>query len=117
MQVDFVKTCSDDEICQAGECVCAPDCEGRVCGDDSCGGSCGTCLEGEPHEAATTRMLQSTGRAVRWNATVLALGFLVLTLSALKPNHSLGLLLAAAMCACYATSLLFLPWLLRDQRP
>ena len=73
--------------------------------------------EGEPHEAAATRMLQSTGRAVRWNATVLALGFLVLTLSALKPNHSLGLLLAAAMCTCYATSLLFLPWLLRDHRP
>jgi hypothetical protein len=37
------------------------------------------------------------GEALRWNALVLALGFLVLTLSSLKPNHSLGFLLAAAM--------------------
>jgi hypothetical protein len=27
----------------AGEC--APDCEGRACGDDGCGGSCGTCSD------------------------------------------------------------------------
>jgi hypothetical protein len=25
---------------------CIPDCEGKVCGDDGCGGSCGTCPEG-----------------------------------------------------------------------
>lgn len=59
-------------------------------------------------------MLQTAGRAVRWNAVVLSLGFLVLTLSVLKPNHSLGLLLAAAMATCYATTLLFLPSLLRQ---
>ena len=31
------------------EAVCTPDCEGKVCGDDGCGGSCGDCLgcEGE----------------------------------------------------------------------
>jgi predicted RND superfamily exporter protein len=53
------------------------------------------------------------GEALRWNALVLALGFLVLTLSSLKPNHSLGFLLAAAMLACYVATLLFLPRLAR----
>lgn len=24
-------------------CSCTPDCAGKVCGDDGCGGSCGTC--------------------------------------------------------------------------
>lgn len=37
--------CADGEVCQWGEC-CAPDCEGKECGYDSCGGSCGTCPEG-----------------------------------------------------------------------
>jgi hypothetical protein len=26
-----------------GECKCVPDCEGKVCGDDGCGVSCGEC--------------------------------------------------------------------------
>jgi hypothetical protein len=30
-----------------GDCVCIPECAGRVCGDDGCpGGSCGTCDDG-----------------------------------------------------------------------
>ena len=30
--------------CQGGYCVsCAPDCAGKDCGDDGCGGTCGTC--------------------------------------------------------------------------
>ena len=31
----------------AGEIVCTPDCQERVCGTDGCGGSCGDCAEGE----------------------------------------------------------------------
>jgi predicted RND superfamily exporter protein len=54
-----------------------------------------------------------TGVALRWNALVLALGFVVLSLSSLKPNHSLGFLLAAAMLACYVATLIFLPRLAR----
>lgn len=27
----------------ASECSCTPQCDGRTCGDDGCGGSCGTC--------------------------------------------------------------------------
>ena len=70
-------------------------------------------LAGREHPEAVVATLTSTGRAIRWNVTVLVLGFLVLTVSALKPNHSLGVLLAAAIVACYATTLLFLPRLLR----
>ncbi len=29
--------------CVAGQCSCVPQCNGKVCGDDGCGGSCGTC--------------------------------------------------------------------------
>jgi len=70
-------------------------------------------LAGREHAEAVVATMTTTGRAIRWNVTVLVLGFLVLTVSALKPNHSLGVLLAAAMVACYATTLLFLPSLLR----
>ncbi len=28
-------------------CPCIPDCTGRECGDDGCGGSCGSCADGE----------------------------------------------------------------------
>ncbi len=38
--------CADGEACVEGACVCTPDCEGKVCGDDGCGGSCGDCEEG-----------------------------------------------------------------------
>ena len=34
---------------QTGECVhCWPDCEGKECGDDGCGGLCGWCADGFP---------------------------------------------------------------------
>lgn len=35
--------CGEGEACEAGECVCVPDCTDRLCGDDGCGGSCGDC--------------------------------------------------------------------------
>ena len=28
------------------ECACEPECTGKTCGDDGCGGSCGACAEG-----------------------------------------------------------------------
>jgi hypothetical protein len=30
-------------ICVGGACACVPFCDGQDCGDDGCGGSCGTC--------------------------------------------------------------------------
>ena len=38
--------CADGEQCFQGSC-CAADCEGRECGDDGCGGSCGECEDGQ----------------------------------------------------------------------
>ena len=34
-------------LCEAGACLCQPDCAPGQCGDDGCGGSCGECAEGE----------------------------------------------------------------------
>jgi hypothetical protein len=44
--------CSEGEICEDADCVadpnvCAPSCSGMACGDDGCGGSCGSCPPGE----------------------------------------------------------------------
>lgn len=34
--------CGAGEVCSNAVC-CAPDCQGRTCGSDGCGGECGTC--------------------------------------------------------------------------
>jgi uncharacterized protein len=64
------------------------------------------------HQGAVLRAFATTGRGLRWNALVLALGIAVLGLSGLKPNASLGLLLAAAMLVSYAATVVVLPALL-----
>ena len=68
---------------------------------------------GLPHAAAVAATLRTTGRGLRWNALVLALGIAVLGFSAIKPNASLGLLLALAILVSYATTLALAPELLR----
>lgn len=42
------ETCTGATKCdlETGTCVCAPNCANKVCGDDGCGGSCGTCPNG-----------------------------------------------------------------------
>jgi hypothetical protein len=35
--------CAADEMCFEGDCICAPQCDGKQCGFDGCGGECGTC--------------------------------------------------------------------------
>ena len=45
--------CNYGEACDAqGQCesTCSPDCAGKACGDDGCGGSCGVCAESESCE-------------------------------------------------------------------
>jgi hypothetical protein len=32
--------------CSSGSCQCTPQCSGKACGDDGCGGTCGTCPGG-----------------------------------------------------------------------
>jgi hypothetical protein len=44
---DCGETCCEDvEICHEGAC-CKANCNGKVCGDDGCGGSCGSCGDNE----------------------------------------------------------------------
>lgn len=57
-----------------GEVPCVPDCDGKVCGDDGCGGTCGTlagacvgndvCINGICEPMATTYTLTMSGNAV-----------------------------------------------------
>jgi predicted RND superfamily exporter protein len=72
---------------------------------------------GLDHAAAVKATLATTGRGLRWNALVLALGIAVLTLSSIKPNQSLGMLLALAILVSYASTLALLPELLRRVAP
>jgi hypothetical protein len=46
------ENCADDCGCPTGQSCfekvcCTPACDGKVCGDDACGGECGECPEGE----------------------------------------------------------------------
>ncbi len=34
-------------VCEGGECVCAPACDGKSCGPDGCGSQCGDCASGK----------------------------------------------------------------------
>ncbi len=36
-------TCAENENCVDSLCECVPACDGKACGDDGCGGQCGTC--------------------------------------------------------------------------
>jgi hypothetical protein len=49
----YQEPCGDGQICADGVCVtgCAPTCDELECGDDGCGGSCGTCAVGLACEA------------------------------------------------------------------
>jgi predicted RND superfamily exporter protein len=68
---------------------------------------------GASDSEALATTVDKAGTALRWNALVLASGFAVLGLSSLKPNHTLGFLLAAGMISCYSATLIFLPSLAR----
>ncbi|MFH1530663.1 MAG: hypothetical protein ABIK09_08030 [Pseudomonadota bacterium] len=36
--------CPAQNVCAAGACVCQPNCMGKNCGPDGCGGDCGSCV-------------------------------------------------------------------------
>jgi len=39
-------SCPSSQTCVGGKCVCTPQCSGKNCGSDGCGGSCGNCAYG-----------------------------------------------------------------------
>ena len=44
--------CAAGKWCVDGACVCKPACEGKACGPDGCGGTCGTCGADQVCDAA-----------------------------------------------------------------
>lgn len=47
-ETSFVKLfLGENNITCPEDCLCTPDCTGKECGDDGCGGTCGTCNTGE----------------------------------------------------------------------
>jgi len=51
----FCGTCASGQTCNAsGQCAasCTPNCSGKVCGSDACGGTCGTCASGQTCNAS-----------------------------------------------------------------
>lgn len=68
---------------------------------------------GSEFAGAIRATFEKTGNGLLWNSLVLVAGFSVLITSSLKPNHSLGLLLAGAVAACHVATLALLPLLLR----
>jgi len=64
-------------LCWKGECVsCIPDCGGKVCGDDGCGGSCGACKLNEECTAGKCGCpgVQCNGGCCKAGAVCLAQG-------------------------------------------
>ena len=45
-------SCALGQGCKAYQCVCEPNCDGKVCGDDGCGGTCGDCPDNGACDAA-----------------------------------------------------------------
>ncbi len=39
-----VPACPPPFACTNGNCVCTPNCDGKTCGNNGCGGSCGSCI-------------------------------------------------------------------------
>ena len=49
--------CAPQERCEAGQCVCIPDCSGHACGDsDGCGGTCAPCPRSENCEGCLLKL-------------------------------------------------------------
>ena len=61
-----------------GQCVgCTGDCSGRGCGDDGCGGSCGTCTTGLSCEDGQCYAYATCAEAFQCAALCIAGGGLV----------------------------------------
>jgi len=70
--------CVDGEICMncgcrlPSESCCTPNCIGKACGDDGCGGSCGPCPNGEACSAG--QCTASLAAGIKDNGLTLLIG-------------------------------------------
>lgn len=69
-----------------------------------------------PDEVTTITLLTS-GRAIWYNALVIALGFLVLLTANLVPQQKLGMMVSLTMMTCFGGAAMFIPALLNRFRP
>ncbi len=72
--------------------------------------------EKAPHEV-TKETLLTSGRAIWFNALVVALGFLVLLSANLVPQQKLGIMVALTMMTCFMGAATFIPAMLNQFRP
>ncbi|MFT5432134.1 MAG: hypothetical protein ACI9OJ_002832, partial [Myxococcota bacterium] len=61
--------------CNAGICECIPDCSGKNCGADGCGGSCGLCAPGDECNFGGTCQVAGLGQTCGASYVVTALPF------------------------------------------
>ncbi|MBM4357555.1 MAG: hypothetical protein FJ096_05530 [Deltaproteobacteria bacterium] len=94
-------------------CACALACEGRACGDDGCGGSCGVCGDGEECDGSGQCVVLGSGSSGPPQGEVLpgedgasqstlARGCAVSVASNAPPANALGTLVAATMLSMAA---------------
>ena len=69
-----------------------------------------------PHEVTKATLLTS-GRAIWYNALVVALGFLVLLSANLVPQQKLGMMVSLTMMTCFGGAAMFIPTLLNHFKP
>ncbi|MDT8318441.1 MAG: efflux RND transporter permease subunit [bacterium] len=65
----------------------------------------------------TTNTLLTSGRAIWYNALVVALGFLVLLAANLVPQQKLGMMISLTMMTCFVGASMLLPVMLNRFRP
>lgn len=74
-------------------------------------------LDGKSPQEVTTATLLTAGRAIWYNALVVALGFLVLLTANLVPQQKLGMMVSLTMMTCFGGAAMFLPVLLNRFKP
>ncbi len=65
----------------------------------------------------TMNTLLTSGRAIWYNALVVALGFLVLLAANLVPQQKLGMMISLTMMTCFIGAAMLLPVMLNKFRP
>ena len=61
-----VQTCGTNQTCSSGSCICVPNCSGKYCGSDGCGGVCDRCtvyLPGSRCNTSTSNCVCPAGQS------------------------------------------------------